>query len=140
MTKEIYSGLDKLGNENVTNYNATKPFILMRMGETESEYLYVKRVHWSIENLILAVGKGALCCSKNLVDTDKDNPTEKYVNNEVDKLTAIHMIESGDAKNFGDLENDLMQQEHLGQDLYPSSSAGAFELMVCISRRYRSLV
>ena len=75
--KEISSGLEKLGNEGVTYYNALKLFVLMRMGETESEYLYVKRVHLSIETLILAGGKGALCCIKTLVAEDKSNPTEK---------------------------------------------------------------
>ena len=49
----------------------------MRMGETESEYLYVKRVHLSIEILILAGGNGAMCCIKTLVAEDKSNPTEK---------------------------------------------------------------
>ena len=33
-TKEISSGLEKLGNERVTYYNALKLFVLMRMGET----------------------------------------------------------------------------------------------------------
>ena len=56
---------------------------------------------------------------------DKANPTEKEVNNEVDKLAAIHIIESGGAKRFGDLVKDLMQHAHLGQDFYPTSSAGA---------------
>ena len=70
---------------------------------------------------------------------DKANPTEKEVNNELYKLAAIHMIESGDAKRFGDLAMDLIQQSHLGQDLYPTSSDGAFELMVWRSGRYKEL-
>ena len=70
---------------------------------------------------------------------DKENPTKKEVNYEVDKLAAIHIIESGDAKRFGDLKKDLTQQAHLGQDLYPTSSAGAFELMVRRSGRYQEL-
>ena len=34
--KEISSGLDKLGNDRVTYYNALQSFILIRMGETQS--------------------------------------------------------------------------------------------------------
>ena len=54
-------------------------------------------------------------------------------------LAAIHIIEWGDAKCFGDLAKDLMHQAHLGQDLHLPSSAGAVELMVCRSGRYKSL-
>ena len=54
-------------------------------------------------------------------------------------MSAIHIIYSGDARHFGDLTNDLMQQAHLGQNLYPKSLAGAFELMVWRSGRYQSL-
>ena len=138
-TKEICSGLEKLVNKRVTYYNALKLFVFIRMGMTESEDFYVKRVHSNIENLILARGKGALCCSKTLVASDKDNPTKKEVKYEVDKLAEIHIIESGDAKRFSDLAKDLMHQAHLGQDLYPASSAGAFELMVRRSGRYQEL-
>ena len=70
---------------------------------------------------------------------DKSNTTEKEVNDEVDKLSAIHIIKSGNAKHVGDLAKDLIQQAHLGQDLYPKSSAGAFELMVRRSGQYQSL-
>ena len=49
----------------------------MQMGETESEYSYVKRVYSSINNLILAGSKGALCYSKTIVAAEKPNPTEK---------------------------------------------------------------
>ena len=45
--KEISSGMDKLGKKLVTYYNSLKLFVLMRMGETESEDSYVKRVHSS---------------------------------------------------------------------------------------------
>ena len=124
-SKEISSGLDKLRNERVTYWNALKLLVLMRKGETESEDSHVKRVHSSIETLILAGRKGALCCSKTLMTEDKANPTEKEVNDEVDNLAAIHIIISGDAKRFDDLAKDLMQQAHLGQDLYPTSLAGA---------------
>ena len=55
-------------------------------------------------------------------------------------MAAIHIIESGDAKRFGDLAKDLMQQAHLGQDFYPTSSDGAFELMVRVSGWYQALV
>ena len=61
---------------------------------------------------------------------DKANPTEKEVNDEVDKLAAIHIIELGDAKSFGDLAKDIMQHSHLVQDFYPKFSDGAFELTV----------
>ena len=54
-------------------------------------------------------------------------------------MAAIHIIKSGDAKRFGDLANDLMQQTHLVQDLYPTSLAGAFELMVRSSGWYQAL-
>ena len=54
-------------------------------------------------------------------------------------MTAIHIIESGDAKSFGDLTKDIMQQEKLGQDLYPKNSAVNFELMVKRSKQYQSL-
>ena len=64
----------------------------MRMGETESEDSYVKRVHSIIENLIIDDRKGALCCSKTLVFEDKENPNYKEVNDEVEKLSAIHII------------------------------------------------
>ena len=73
------------------------------------------------------------------MDEDKANLTEKEGNDEVDKLAATHIIESGDVKRFGDLAKDLMQQAHLGQDLYPPSSTGAFELMVWRSGRYKVL-
>ena len=86
------------------------------MSEKESEDLYVKRVQSSIENLILAVRKGALCCSKTIVSADKANPTEKEVNDEVDKLSAIHIIESDEAKRFGYLKKYIMHQAHLGHD------------------------
>ena len=102
------------------------------MGETELEDYYVKRVHSSIETLIVSGGKGALCCSKTLID-------EKEVNYEVDKLAAIHIIKSGDAKRIGDLVKDPMQQAHSGQDLYPTSSDGAFELMFWRSGQYQAL-
>ena len=92
-----------------------------------------------IDNLILDGRKGALCCSKTIVAEDKANPTEKEVNNKVDKLSSIHIIESGDAKRFGDLAKDIMQQAHLVQDLYPTSLAGAFELMVRSSGWYQAL-
>ena len=45
---------------------------------------------------------------------DKANPNYKEVNDEVENLEAIHIIESGDAKRFGDLAKDIMQQAHLG--------------------------
>ena len=93
----------------------------MQMGEIESEDSYVKRVHSSIGTLILAGRKGALCYSKNIVAEDKANPNEKEVNNEVYKLAAIHIIKSGDAKRFGELAKDIIQQANLGQDLYPTS-------------------
>ena len=49
-------------------------FVLMQMGETESEDSYANRVHSIIETLIIAGGKGALCCSKTLVAEYKANP------------------------------------------------------------------
>ena len=75
--KEISSVLDKLVNELVTYYNALKPFVLMRRGETELEDSFFKRFHLIIETLILADGKGFLYCSKTLVAEDKANTTEK---------------------------------------------------------------
>ena len=94
------------------------------MGNTESEYSYFKRVHSIIETLILAGRKGAPYWSKTLVAEDKANPNDNEINDEVDKLAAVHIIESGDAKRFVDLAKDLIQQTHLGQDLYPTSLAG----------------
>ena len=58
--------------------------------------------------------------------SDKAKPNEKEVNDEVEKLAAIHIIEPGDAKSFGKLAKDIIQQAHLGQDLYPTSLAGDF--------------
>ena len=107
------------------------------MGEIESEDSYVNRVHSSIDTLILASGNGALFCSKNIMAEDKANNSDKELNYEVDNLVAIHIIESGDAKLFGDLAKDLMQHAHLGQFFYPTSLAGAFELMVWCSGRYQ---
>ena len=68
--------MDKKGNERVTYYNALKLFVLMQMGETESEDSYVKIVHSSIETLILAGGKYVLFWSKTLVAGEKDNPAK----------------------------------------------------------------
>ena len=96
-------------------------FVLMQMGDTESEDSNVNRVHLIIETLTLSGGKGYLCYSKTIMDEDKENPTEKEVNNEVENLAAIHIIESGEYKRFVDLAKDLMQQANLGQDLYPTS-------------------
>ena len=64
-------------------------------------------------------GVNVLC--KTVVSAYKANTTEKEGNDEVEKLAAIHIIESGDAKIFGDLAKDIMQKAHLGQDLYPMS-------------------
>ena len=75
--KEISSGLDRLGNEHGTYYNSLKMFVLMWMGDTQSEDFYVKRVNLSIETLILAGGKGALLCNETIADEDKANHTEK---------------------------------------------------------------
>ena len=61
------------------------------MGKTEPENLYVKIFHSSVETLIIANRKGALCCSKTLVDADKSNPTKKEIKNEVDKLAASRL-------------------------------------------------
>ena len=68
----------------------------------------------SIETLILSGGKCDLYFSKTLLAEDKANPTNKEVSGEVDKLAAIHIIESGGTKRFGDLAKDPMQQAHLG--------------------------
>ena len=68
---------------------------------------------------------------------NKANTTKKEVNDEVYKLAAIHIIKSGDSKRFGNLADDLMHQANLVHDLYPISSAGAFELMVRRSGRYQ---
>ena len=65
--KEISSGLDKFGNESVTNYNALKSIVLMGMGKTESEDSYVKIFHSIIKTLIPDGRKGYLCCIKTLV-------------------------------------------------------------------------
>ena len=70
---------------------------------------------------------------------EKANPTKKELNDDVEKLAAIRIIESGYAKLFGDLAKDLVQQAHLGQDLYSTSSAGDFEPMVWRSGRYKAL-
>ena len=72
--------------------------------------------------------------------SDKAKPNKKEVNDEVEKLAAIHIIESGDVKRFGDLVKYFMQQENLGQDLYPASSAVDLELMVWRSGQYPELV
>ena len=61
---------------------------------------------------------------------NKANTTDKEVNDKVDNLAAIHIIELGDAKSFGDLAKDIMQHSHLVQDFYPKIPDGAFELMV----------
>ena len=50
------------------------------MGKTELEDSYVNRVHSSIETSIIADGKGALSCSKTLMDEVKANPTDKEGN------------------------------------------------------------
>ena len=55
-------------------------------------------------------------------------------------MTAINIIELGDAKRFGDLMKDIMNQAHLGQDLYPKNLAGDFELIVRRSGSYQELV
>ena len=44
---------------------------------------------------------------------DKVNPTEKEVKDEVDELEAIHIIESGDAKRFGEIAKDIMQDREV---------------------------
>ena len=54
-------------------------------------------------------------------------------------MEAIHIIESGEAKRFGDLTKDNMQQANLVQDFYPTSSDGNFELMFWRSGRYQAL-
>ena len=92
-TKEISPGLDKLGNGRATHYNAPKLFVLMWMGEIESEDSYVKRVHLSIETLILSGGNGAVCCRKTIIAEYKENTAEKEVDDEVYKLAAIRIIE-----------------------------------------------
>ena len=54
-------------------------------------------------------------------------------------MAAIYIIKSGYAKRFSDLAKYIMHQAHLGQDLYLTSSAGDFELVVWNSGRYTEL-
>ena len=62
---------------------------------------------------------------------DKETTTKE------DKFSAIHLLQTSDTVRYGNLNKELKNGSYIGWDEYPTTSGGAYVLVVCGSDRYQ---
>ena len=81
-----------------------------------------------------------MLCSNDITEAaDQENPLEKETTNENDKFSAIHLLHTSYLVRYGNLDKELQNGSQVGRDKYPTTSEGAYELMVCRSGIYQSI-
>ena len=125
--KLITAGLDSKTNKYDNIYEVMMTFLTMRQGETESNSDYLKRFKSNAETVKLMCGLDFFV-SREVIgkaffsDDDKKESTEK--------LKAMIMLKRADNKRFGDLKKRLREASDVGRDEYPTTVAGAYDLLV----------
>ena len=70
---------------------------------------------------------------------DQANPSEKEMTSEEEKFSAIHLLQTSDTVRYRNLNKELQNGSYVGKDNYPTTSRGAYELMVRRSEVYQSI-
>jgi hypothetical protein len=127
--KEIMAGLDVKSNKRSNLHEALVAFVKTEQYSGESDDNYMKRFKASVETLISTGGKHFLC-SPDIMDKKGDEPTKAEVATEEEKFKAICYLKQSDKTRHGALLRDLQNGAYVGRDEYPTTTAGAYDLMI----------
>jgi hypothetical protein len=127
--KEITSGLDIKSNKRSNLHDALVAFVKTEQHNGESDDDYMKRFKASVETLISAGGR-QIFCSPEIMESKTDIPTKAERSAEEEKFKAICYLKQSDKSRHGSLLRDLQNGAYVGRDEYPTTTAGAYDLMI----------
>jgi hypothetical protein len=127
--KEITSGLDIKSNKRSNLHDALITFVKTEQYSHESDDDYMKRFKASVETLISAGGRQVLC-STEIMEKKGQTPTVAEKLTEEEKFKAICFLKQSDKNRHGALLRDLQNGAYVGRDEYPTTPAGAYDLMI----------
>ena len=129
------AGIDSLGNKHVNYIKALKALLNIKQHNDENDEVYYKRMKANIDSLKLAGGKHVLC-SPDLVEKTGTTATAQEEDYEADQFFGILLLTNSDAQRYGILNKELLHAAQFGNNDYPNTSSGAYELMCRRSGRY----
>ena len=109
-------------------------FITMRQGATESDDDYLTRFNARAESLELA-GGGHIFCSPDILKKAIERATTEEIKDEKEIFKAICFLVRADETRYRSLIYDLKQSVIGGRDDYPTTVAGAYDLLVRTARQ-----
>ena len=124
--KTITAGIDNKSNKFKNLHTALLQLVTMRQGETESNDGYLTRFKSNVQTVELAGGKNYLIPMHWLKATSSD------IDKEIEKqrfLAMLFLCRCDQTRYAGVLER-LQQNMNLGNDNYPETVAGVFDLLV----------
>ena len=125
--KLVTSGLDAKSNKYDNIYEAVIAFLTMRQGETESNSDYLERFKSNSETVRLMCGNNFFVSAEVL---GKNFYTDEERDDSNERLKAMIMIKRSDNKRFGELKKRLRHATDVNRDEYPTTVAGAYDLLV----------
>ena len=126
--KEITSGLDSKSNKRSNLHNAVSAFYKLYQNNNESDDDFIKRFKAAVETVITAGGKH-IFCSPTIMEKAGSVATSVETATEVERYKAICYLKQSDKKRHGDLMDELQNAAYVGRDEYPTTTAGAYDLM-----------
>ena len=127
--KTITLGLDSKSNKRSNLHDALKILVKMQQGPDESDDTYMKRFKANIDTLISAGGRHILC-SETIMDKASTNLTDVEIIAEEENFKAMMYLKQSDKSRHGRLIGDLQNGAYVDCDEYPTTLAGAYDLMI----------
>lgn len=132
--KKITAGVDSKRNTALSLHKQILMFMAMRQGATESDDDFLTRFNARAESLELA-GGGHIFCSPDILKKAIEHVTTEEIKEEKERFKAICFLARADETQYGSLMDDLKQSVIRGHDEYPTTLAGAYDLLVCTTRQ-----
>ena len=123
------SGVDSKANKHLTFVQALTSFCTIQQGQSESNDSFRQRIDAAALTLGLAGGSTVLCSPGLLISKDENNPSEKEIQVEIEKVKAMVMFLRSDVNRYGTLQDDLSLSVYKGRDEFPVTITATYDLL-----------
>ena len=127
--KLILAGVDGRSNKHAILIKSLTSLCNIKQGARESNDSFRKRIDAYALTLSLTNGKHVMCSPELIVAENKDSPTEKEKEAEIEKFKAMLMILRADPGRFGQLQESLFDGVFKGRDEFPKTMTAAYDLL-----------
>ncbi len=132
-------GLDSKSNKRSNLHNTLQILEKIQHGLIESADTYMKRFKANIDTLISA-GDRYILCSETIMDKDSTDPTDAEIIVEEEKFKAMMYLKQSDKSRHGRIISNLQDGANVDCDEYPTTLAGAYDLMIHRSGVFTSIL